>query len=510
MAYKKAFAASKLTPVLLGLAFSVGGIEALSSNLTDLRPILTDPSISWASDTVISFQGSDEFLNATERWTVFRPPSYTAAVSPASEQDVRQVLTVLRVKLATSRNIPFLASGGRHGYTTTLGDLQNGLAIDLSQLKRLELNTTAQTITVGAGITIGEVFDPLYEAGFEIQTGTCPCPSLIGVTLGGGVGRFQGVYGLVLDALLSVNMVTAKGDLIEVSKESYSDLFWGLRGAGANFGIVTSATYQVQPLANNGDVLMAEFIFPANQSLDFFETVQSLNDRLPAELASISIIGWNSTTNETQLSVNWVYLGPEEEGRRALKPFTDLNPPVSSIEVLKYNRIVAETFGGIVESVCQGNIIRDLYSLNLKSYSAASYQESFGKMAEFFEQYPGGRNSILQFEFFPNQAMAAVAQEETAWPWRDATGYINPNMLWDEGDDETATAAMALGQELRRDLAATSGYPELSVFLNYARGDEKIEQIYGKEKLPRLAKLKKTWDPSHRFSFNNGLPTKYP
>lgn len=83
-------------------------------------------------------------------------------------------------------------------------------------------------------------------------------------------------------------------------------------------------------------------------------------------------------------------------------------------------------------------------------------------------------------------------------------------MVWSEGDDVTRSAGMALGRELRADVAAKSGYPDLTVFINYSRGDEKLEQIYGKDKLPRLAKLKKQWDPNHRFSFNTGLPTKYP
>ena len=83
-------------------------------------------------------------------------------------------------------------------------------------------------------------------------------------------------------------------------------------------------------------------------------------------------------------------------------------------------------------------------------------------------------------------------------------------ILFDEGDTVTDQASTALGLELRDDLVATSGFPELTVFVNYAHGDEKIEQIYGREKLPRLAALKNIWDPHKVFSWNNGLPTKYP
>jgi hypothetical protein len=82
--------------------------------------------------------------------------------------------------------------------------------------------------------------------------------------------------------------------------------------------------------------------------------------------------------------------------------------------------------------------------------------------------------------------------------------------LFQEGDNVTDTASTALGLELRDDLVATSGYPEITVFVNYAHGDEPLERIYGREKLPRLAALKKKWDPKQVFRYNNGLPTQYP
>lgn len=90
------------------------------------------------------------------------------------------------------------------------------------------------------------------------------------------------------------------------------------------------------------------------------------------------------------------------------------------------------------------------------------------------------------------------------------TSHRNYNVVFEEGDNVTEIASTTLGLELRKDLVATSGYSELTVFVNYAHGDEKLEQIYSKEKLPRLAALKKTWDPNRVFRYNNGLPTEYP
>ncbi|OTB10571.1 hypothetical protein K445DRAFT_69978 [Daldinia sp. EC12] len=468
----------------------------------DLKSVLTNQK--WSADTTISFTGSPEFYNATERWTTFSAPTYRAAISPATEDDVVKI-----VKLAKSLKIPFLATGGRHGYTTTLGDLHDGLAIDLSHFKSIHVDKSAQTVTVGPGVRVGEIFDPLYNAGFDIQTGSASCPSLIGVTLGGGVGRYQGVYGLITDALVSVKIVTAKGDLIEASKHSHSDLFWAIRGAGANFGIIVSATYKVHPLTDNGNVFTVEYVVPGEKSSEYFKTIESMSP-LPAELASIMLINSNSTTNKTQVQAQWTYKGREDKAREGLAPILKLGLDATRMESVPWNKLIDSAFGNIMDAICAANITRDLYSWNMKKYSASTYDASFAKMDRYFADYPGARSSVLQFEFFPNQAMAAVPYDDTAFAWRDTTAYVNFNMLFDDNDIATRNASIALGLELRDDLVATSGYPDITVFVNYAHGDEKLEQIYGKDKLPRLAKLKKTWDPNHLFSFNNKLPHHYP
>ncbi|CAH0003352.1 unnamed protein product [Clonostachys byssicola] len=485
------------------LLLCVSVVAATPCGRKDLRCLLTDPARQWAANTTVSFPGSDEFQLATERWTVFSPPTYSAAISPGTTEDV-----VKAVQLMTSHRIPFLVRGAGHAYTITPGTFKGGLAIDLSHQTSVEIDSAAETITVGPGVTIAEIFDPLYDAGFELQTGTASCPSLIGLSLGGGVGRQQGQHGLVLDAMVSLRVITASGDQVEVSKNSHPDLFWAFRGAGANFGVVTSATYSVRPLTNKGNVLNVEFFFTPDQVPAYFEVVESLNGKIPANMAAMNIIQFNPEYNITQLISGWTYFGPEDEGLKFLEPILALSTPVSQSQV-PWNRLVATAGGGVDQLICQPNTIRDLYNVNLKNYSAATFQQVFTKMADFYENHPGGRNSIVGIELFPNQAMAAVPLDETAFPWRDATGYIYATFIWGPGDSNTESAARSLGPELRNDLAATSGYDSLTVFVNYARGDEPLESVYGADKLPRLVDLKRTWDPDNVFRYNNGLIRGY-
>jgi hypothetical protein len=127
---------------------------------------------------------------------------------------------------------------------------------------------------------------------------------------------------------------------------------------------------------------------------------------------------------QVQLAANWVYIGPEEEGRKVLAPILALNPVSSSINMVAWNILIASIGDHFDQLGCTPEVIRDLYNLNLRNYSADTFQSSFTKMAQFFADNPGGRNSNLLFEFFPNQAMAAVPADETAYPWRDSIGYM--------------------------------------------------------------------------------------
>lgn len=132
------------------------------------------------------------------------------------------------------------------------------------------------------------------------ETGSAICPGVAGVTMGGGVGRFSGLYGLLIDALVSVRMVTAEGEIVEASECVNSNLFWGLRGAGFNFGIVVSAVFAIHELHNGGQVMSADMIFPASMSSAYWEAVQSYDGPLPELLAAITLIEYNSSIKEVR------------------------------------------------------------------------------------------------------------------------------------------------------------------------------------------------------------------
>lgn len=138
-------------------------------------------------------------------------------------------------------------------------------------------------------------------------SGNCGCAGYIGAGLGAGIGYLQGTLGLVIDSMVSAKLVTASGDLVEVSKTSNPDLFWAIRGAGTNFGIVTSAVFKVTKQVNNGEVYYADIIYGADQSAAYFELMENLNGNFPSKLGFSTTMFWSAQTNQVR---SFLTLGP--------------------------------------------------------------------------------------------------------------------------------------------------------------------------------------------------------
>lgn len=147
---------------------------------SDLRALLQNSSVQWSPQTELFFPNTTGFKDATQRWSSFEEPTYKAAVRPGTELDVRTAVSVshaskndrakpTKVSIATLNSIPFLATGGKHGYSTSFGELGDGLAIDLSNFNTINVDKNASTVTIGGGVRFSDIFDPLYAAGKELR-----------------------------------------------------------------------------------------------------------------------------------------------------------------------------------------------------------------------------------------------------------------------------------------------------------------------------------------------------
>ena len=492
--------------------------DQLTSNGTitsaDLKSILCGKEVHWFAGTVVAFPNSTQFTNATDRRDSWAAPNFAASVSPDNEEDVATA-----VKLAVQYNIPFLATGGRHGSGMGFGKVQGGLAIDLSQFKSFEANVSASTVTIGGAATFGEFNAELYAAGLMLPSGSCSCPGYAGLAVGGGIGRYMGSLGLVSDRVLSARVVTATGEVITVSERENADLFWGIRGAGANFGILTSVTYQAAKAADHADgyAWTVDMYFAANSTAAYFEHLGSIAGQLPANVGGLHLTSYNATTDQAELFVNWVWFGEEKEGRAFISQFLAFGPyAVENYVYIPWNQIIAVAGNGIGENgLCIKDVYANTYASNLKTFSGATFQATFAKIGQFYATYPEGRGVSSNLEVFSNQAVAALDEDFDAYPWRDAKAFFTASAYFDDAslsNQSLLEAGDTFCRGLRDSWTETGGYAKEggTIYVNYAHGDEPLERVFGVHKLQRLAALKKKWDPNRVFAYNNALPTSYP
>jgi hypothetical protein len=209
----------------------------------------------------------------------------------------------------------------------------------------------------------------------------------------------------------------------------------------------------------------------------------------------------------------FIYVGTEAAAKAEMKPFLDLSPVVAISENIPFQDVPSVVLSGVTDSSCgTTNGLHSIHTVNVKKWPAETFSYVFTQFDNFLMQNGQARtaNSAIIIETFSTAAATAVPDGSAAYPWRDAAGYIMLQMRWLEPSDPFGETINAFAKGLVDKIAAASGYPGVSAYVNYAWGDETLEQIYRKDKLPRLAKLKMKWDPNDVFGYSNGLPAKYP
>ncbi|KAK3945061.1 hypothetical protein QBC46DRAFT_336908 [Diplogelasinospora grovesii] len=515
----------------LALALAAGLPLSNALSIQERANITQTFQSSFSPGTKIYLASDPNFANeTTQRWTVYEEPTYAAAIIPALASDVQTI-----VKIAGRYGIPFLATGGGHGLSTTLSKIQNGISIDLSRFKNVTINEAASTVTVGGANVFSDVFETVWNAGKEMATGSCACPGIVGATVGGGVGRLQGLHGLIIDTLVSVVMVTADGSLVTASETENADLFWGVRGAGPNFGIILWATYKIFDQTNGGYAFNADFIFPANESHNHWQALKEVSKNMPAELALISGINYNEAHGGLNILVNAVYYGPEAEGRALIAPFYNNNPLVSNTSYVHVSQLISvAAFGLFADTQCDKGKHVNTYTVGATGVDVPTWDAHVQNFTALYQTYPQARLSTAFVETFPNQAVLEADGSKTAVPQkhREITNYVfvTPSLpslspmgnfqlttrenerkkrLWgyNYADPSIDTQINQFASSARTAFTATSGFEDLELYVTYAHGDEGPQTWY-REKLGQLEQLKRKWDPNQLFGFMNPVPLK--
>lgn len=208
------------------------------------------------------------------------------------------------------------------------------------------------------------------------------------------------------------------------SEQENRDLFWGLRGAGQNYGIVTSAEFEIHDQINGGIALNGDFVYPASSKEVIFDLVKSLADGQPNELSLFGSIMFDMQTQQTVLMMSAIYVGPEEEGMPYLQRFIDQSPLRQSVSTIPWSRLIKENRFGVDAMACMKGGNHSVMGMNIDKFDPATYVDLVDRFDQFYAQNPALIISLIVFELFPNKVTQNVADDATAYPYRDSLGYL--------------------------------------------------------------------------------------
>ncbi len=389
--------------------------------------------------------------------------------------------------------------GGGHsagGY----GTCDDGLVIDLSPMKGIRVDPHARTVRAEAGLTWGEFDHETQAFGLAVTGGRFSTTGIAGLTLGSGSGWLERKCGLTADNLLSADIVTADGSLLTASATENEELFWGLRGGGGNFGIVTSFEYrlhEIGPIIYGGMLVCA--LDRAGEVLGFMrDYMPDAPDDLGAAVAFVSAPPEPFVPPEMHfqpvLGVVICWTGSIEEGERVIAPIRAVAQPLMDmVQPMPYTALQSLLDGGAppgTRAYMKAEFLPDLGDEVIEKVVDHGSRRA-GPMAQLLMEPMGG-------------AISRVGDEETALGRRDVPWCFHALAMWMEPDAEAAEAHTAWARGLAADLK-----PHVidGVYLNYTsdEGEDRVRSSYGDEKYARLVALKDRFDPTNLFRLNQNV-----
>jgi hypothetical protein len=425
--------------------------------------------------------GDREYDAARQIWNAMidRRPALIARCT--RREDVQHA-----VAFARDHDLLLSIRGGGHNIAG-LALCDDGLAIDLSRMKTVDVNVARKTVQAQGGVTWGE-FDRTTQAhGLATTGGAVSTTGIAGLTLGGGFGWLMSRYGYTIDNLLSADVALADGRLMTASEEENPDLFWALRGGGGNFGIVTSFEYRLHDVAQLLSGVIAHPLNRLPQLLAFYrDFVSSAPDELTLYAASMSL-----PTGDRVCALLPVWCGDLAEGERRLAPVRAFGSPL--FDTVQPQPYVA------VQTMLDAAVPYGRHNYWKSSFLRDVPDEAAAVLAEY-AQRSTSPYSLMLLEHV-HGAPTRVPRDATAFSIRDQLFHCIALASWDPGDD--AAPHVGWAREL---WTAVQPWSAGRVYGNILGYDEssRLREAYG-DNYERLARLKAVFDPSNLFRVNQNI-----
>jgi FAD/FMN-containing dehydrogenase len=399
-----------------------------------------------------------------------------------SRDDVRRAL-----EFAQAHDLLLAVHGGGHNVAgKALCD--DGLVIDLSPMKRMEVDPSARTARAEAGLTWRDFDRETQAHGLATTGGFISSTGIAGLTLGGGLGWLMRRHGLACDNLRSVEIVTADGQLRTADADNHPDLFWAVRGGGGNFGVVTSFEYRLHPVET---MLAGVVFFPLTEAKTALRLYRDLMADAPDELMAYAIL-LTSPEALHMLAVAVCYVGPLDRAEASLRPLRN-RPEVAadSVGPMRYGDIQTMFDPGFPAGrlhYWKSNFLRGLSD------------EAIATLIEGFEAVPSPFSAVAIEPF--GGAVGRVPTDETAFPHRQSQYSLVIISMW----TDPATSAANIGWA-REYWEAMRPFSRDAVYVNYLDADDadRIPAAYEAATYEILRRVKEKYDPKNFFRVNQNI-----
>lgn len=408
-----------------------------------------------------------------------------------STEDVIQA-----IQFGRTQNLLISIRGGGHNIAGN-AVCDDGLMIDLSLMKDVQVDLNTRTASVGPGCTLGE-FDQVVQAhGLATPLGINSTTGVAGLTLGGGFGWLSRKYGMTIDNLLSAEVITADGQQLNASESENADLFWGLRGGGGNFGIVTRFDFQLHPVGPN--VLSGLIVFPFEQAKSVISQFARFTETMPEELNV-----WMVTRKAPPLpflpadvhgremiALALCYVGDPEEGQRLIAPLREFGTVLGEHVGVQPYTAWQQAFDPLLAKGARNY---------WKSHNFAQISDGvIDAIIEYAARLPSPHCEI--FIGTIGGQTTRVAPEAMAYSSRDANYVMNVHGRWETAAEDERCIAWA-----REFFARSQPFASSGAYINFLTQEEtdRIAFAYGST-WNRLVELKSKYDPTNLFRMNQNI-----
>lgn len=433
--------------------------------------------------------GDGDYETARKVWNGMIDRYPLVIVRAASVADVAPVLEAARVT-----GLPLAVRGGGHNIAG-LGTVDDGIVLDLGGLRDVHVDPQTQRVRVAPGARAADVDAATAPYRLAVPLGTVSRPGIAGQTLGGGVGWLIRRAGLALDRLVSAEVITADGQQLVASATEHPDLFWGLRGGGGNFGVVTAFTFEAVQLPD--PVLGVSLYYRRPYWRRALAAFELWSRNLPDELTTIVTFmpaPEAAGTDETWLIIRGVYVGEnEQQGQALLDRLRRAAPP-------------DEQTVGPIDWVRWQSAVDDLYPDGSRGFwrniaFSSMDEDALDTILGIAEAIPG-RGTGVDIHHLGG-AFARVPEEATAFPNRTARFWMTIYGFWQgQEEDDRLTAYAQQARAAMRQLGEHGEYVNFRA-REYTRPiTDFTRAIYGQEKYRRLQGIKQRYDPGNLFREN--------